>query len=135
MDTRYIDAERKLAASLEWTEAVFASAVDEPSWRAVGLAPRAIERSRIPAWARSNDDCVTLMIEHACFVHKEKTTAGEPVMVARWHDKHGFVERIAVPISDHASEAAAFRYAAVLGVTSKVDAESRARELGEMVAA
>ncbi|MFJ1470116.1 hypothetical protein [Massilia orientalis] len=135
MDTRYIDAERKLAASLEWTEAAFAGAVDEPSWRTVGLTPRAIERSCIPAWARSNDDCVTLMIEHVCFVHKEKTTAGESVMVARWHDKHGFVERISVPISDHASEAAAFRYAAVLGVTSKVDTESRARELGEMVAA
>ncbi len=135
MDTRYIDAEHKLAASLEWTEAAYAGAVDEPAWRAVGLAPGAIERSCIPAWARSSEDCVNLMIEHACFVHKEVATAGEPVMVALWSDKYGFVERIAVPISEHASEAAAFRYAAVIGVTSKVEAESRARELGAMVSA
>lgn len=57
------------------------------------------------------------------------------IMLARWSDKHGFAERIAVPIFEHASEAAAFRYAAVMGVTSKVNAESSARELGAMVRA
>jgi hypothetical protein len=135
MDNRYIDAERKLAASLGWQHAVYTDAVDGPSWRAVGLAPGALERSCIPAWARCSEACVSLMIEHVCFVHWEVTTTGQPVMVAHWSDKHGFCERIAVPISEHASEAAAFRYAAVMGVTSKVDADSRARELGAMVSA
>ncbi len=135
MDTRYIDAERKLAAALDWTDAVYSGAVGETSWRAVGLAPSALERSCIPAWARSNDDCVDLMIKHARFVRKEVTTAGAPVMVARWSDKRGFDERIALPISEHASEAAAFRYAALMGVTTKVETVSRDRELEAMVSA
>lgn len=140
MNTRYTDAERKLAVALNWTRTDYSDAVDEPSWRALGVAPGATKgscttHSCIPAWARSNDACVSLMIEHACFVRKELTGEGVPVMVARWSDKHGFEERIAVPIGEHRDEAAAFRYAAVIGVTTKAEAESASRELGDMVSA
>ena len=73
------------------------------------------------------------MLAHGCYVAQEVTDDGADVMVARWKDADGSPERIAVPTSEHASEAAAFRYAAVLGVTSKVEADSRARELKSMV--
>lgn len=135
MDARYIDAERKLAATLGWTDVAHAGTVDGPHVRALGIPPGAQDRIEVPAWARSNDDCVVLMLEHECYVRKEATSDGQPVMVARWNDKYGFVERIAVPISGHADPAAAFRYAAVIGVTTKVEAESAARELDAMVSA
>ena len=96
-------------------------------------APSAGGRGDVPAWARSNDACVELMLAHGCYVAQEVTDDGADVMVARWKDADGSPERIAVPTSEHASEAAAFRYAAVLGVTSKVEADSRARELKSMV--
>lgn len=135
MDARYIDAERKLAATLGWTDAVYAGTVGAPDVRALGISPGARDRTEIPAWARSNDDCVSLMLEHDCYVRKETTSDGQPVMVARWSDKYGFVERIAVAIAGHVDPAAAFRYAAVIGVTTKVEAESAARELDAMVSA
>ena len=135
MDARYIDAERKLAATLGWMDATYTGSVDGALMRAQGIPPGAKDRTSVPAWARSNDDCVDLMLEHDCYVRKEATSDGQPVMVARWSDKYGFVERIAVPISGHLDPAAAFRYAAVIGVTTKVEAESAARELDAMVSA
>lgn len=135
MDVRYIDAERKLAAAMDWTATQYNGPADDAHWPATGIAPGATERSSIPIWARSSEACVNLMIEHSCFVGKEVTSDGHPVMVARWSDKHGFGERIAVPIAEHAEEVGAFRYAAVLGVAAKVEAESRARTLADLVSA
>lgn len=135
MDARYIDAERRLAATLGWTEGRYSGAVDGLHGRAHGLPPGAQDRAQVPAWARSNDDCLTLMLEHDCYVRKEATSDGQSAMVARWSDKYGFVERIAVPISGHVDPAAAFRYAAVIGVTTKVEAESAALELDAMISA
>ena len=74
-------------------------------------------------------------LSSTCFVAAEVTSEGQDVMVARWKGADGFAERIAVPTAGHLDEAAAFRYAAVLGVTAKVEAESRARELTAMVSA
>ena len=133
MDTRYIDAEHKLALTLDWTETNYSGPAANATARAQGRAPGGGSRGDVPAWARSNDACVKLMLAHGCFVAKEATSSGADVMVARWKNLDGFAERIAVPTSEHTNEASAFRYAAVLGVTSKVEEESRARELRSMV--
>lgn len=135
MDTRYLNAERTLAAALDWTSTDYTGLADTRDGRAPGMAPGAAGIGYVPAWARSSDDCVSLMLAHRCFVAAEVTSEGTAVMVARWAGADGFGERIAVPTAEHADEAAAFRYAAVLGVTSKVEAESRARELRSMVSA
>lgn len=135
MDTRYIDAEHKLAIALDWTGADYAGMTGTPDARVLGTAPRGTARAYVPAWARCSEDCLKLMLAHRCFVAAEVTSEGTDVMVARWTAADGFGERIAVPLAEHKDDAAAFRYAAVLGVTAKVEAESRARELRSMVAA
>lgn len=135
MDTRYIDAERKLASALGWTGAAHTGLAAGCDSRAQGMAPAGSISTHVPAWARSGDDCVRLMLAHRCFVAAEVTSDGVDVMVARWTSSGGFQERIAVPTAEHANEAAAFRYAAVLGVTSKVEAENQARELASLVSA
>jgi len=135
MDTRYIDAEHKLATALGWTGADYTGLAAVRDGRAQGVVPDGTRSSYVPAWARSGDDCVRLMLAHRCFVTAEVTSDGVEVMVARWKGAHGFPERIAVPTGEHSDEDAAFRYAAVLGVTSKVEEQSRARELRSMVAA
>jgi hypothetical protein len=135
MNARYIDAERKLAVAMDWTDTDYNGPVGDWEWPVTGILPGALERSSIPTWARSNDACVSLMIEHSCFVGKEVASDGQPVMVARWSDQHGFGERLAVPIAEHVDAETAFRYAAVLGVTAKVEAESRARAVADLVSA
>lgn len=135
MDTRYIDAERKLANALGWTGADYTGLAEVRDGRAHGMAPASTNSGYVPAWARSGDDCMRLMLAHRCFVAAEVTSDGVEVMVARWMSSDGFPERIAVPTAEHANEDAAFRYAAVLGVTSKVEAEVQARELTAMVSA
>jgi len=135
MDARYIDAERKLAAALGWTETHYNGPAADSHWRAVGYAPAAATYSSIPAWARCSEDCLHLIVEHRCFVTEDVTAHGQAVMVARWSDAHGFGERIAIPIAEHAGAVAAFRYAAVLGVTTKVEAEARARAMVDLLTA
>lgn len=135
MDTRYINAEHKLAIALGWTGADYAGMAGTPDGRVLGAAPGGAERTYVPAWARSSDDCLRLMLAHRCFVAAEVTSEGADVMVARWKAADGFGERIAVPLAEHKDDAAAFRYAAVMGVTAKVEAEHAARELTDMVSA
>ncbi|MFC5511149.1 hypothetical protein ACFPOU_08410 [Massilia jejuensis] len=135
MDTRYINAEHKLAIALTWTGTDYSGLDGTRSGRAQGVAPGSTERTHIPAWARCSEDCLKLMLAHRCFVAAEVTSEGADVMVARWTAADGFGERIAVPLAEHKDDAAAFRYAAVLGVTAKVEAEHAARELTDMVSA
>lgn len=135
MDTRYINAEHKLAIALTWTGTDYSGLAGTRDGRAQGISPGSAERTHVPAWARLNEDCVSLMLAHRCFVAAEATSDGVEVMVARWKGADGFPERIAVPLAEHVDDAAAFRYAAVLGVTAKVEAEHAARELTDMVSA
>jgi len=135
MDTRYIDAERKLANALGWTGADYTGLAEVRDGRAYGMPPAGASSGYVPAWARSGDDCVRLMLAHRCFVAAEVTSNGVGVMVARWMSSDGFPERIAVSTAEHLNEDAAFRYAAVLGVTLKVEAEAQARELAALVSA
>jgi len=135
MDTRYIDAEHRLATALGWVGADYTGLAAVRDGRAQGMAPDGTRSGYVPAWARSGDDCVSLMLAHRCFVAAEVTSDGIEVMVARWKDAHGFPERLAVPSAEHASEDAAFRYAAVLGVTLQVEAKAQARELTSLVSA
>lgn len=135
MDTRYLYAEHKLAIALGWTGLDYTGLASVPNARAKGMAPADTNSSYVPAWARSNDDCVRLMLTHCCFVAAEVTSDGVSVMVARWVSLDGFPERIAVATSEHMSDGAAFRYAAVLAVTLKAETESQANELRSMVSA
>lgn len=135
MNARYIDAERKLAVALNWTDTAYNGPTGDAHWPAVGIAPGQSARGSIPAWTRSNDECVNLMLEHSCFVAKEVSDSGTVVMVARWAGVQGLPESLSVPVAQHDSNAAAFRYAVVLGVTAKVEAEAFARELDTLVAA
>lgn len=135
MNARYIDAERKLAVALNWTDTAYNGPAGDAHWPAVGIAPGEASRRSIPAWTRSNDECVNLMLEHSCFVAKEVSASGALVMVARWAGAQGLPESLSVPVAQHGSEAEAFRYAAVLAVTAKVEAEAPARELNAMIAA
>ncbi|MDK6079498.1 hypothetical protein [Massilia varians] len=135
MNARYIDAERKLAVALNWTDTAYNGPTGDAHWPAVGIAPGQSARGSIPAWTRSNDECVNLMLEHSCFVAKEVSDSGTVVMVARWAGVQGLPESLSVPVAQHDSDAAAFRYAVVLGVTAKVEAEAFARELDTLVAA
>lgn len=132
---RYLDAEHKLAIALDWTGIDYTGQAGTRDGRARGVAPGATTIGDVPAWARSSDDCVSLMLEHRCFVVADVTTDGTEVMVACWRAADGFGERIAVPLAEHKDDAAAFRYAAVLGVTAKVQAEHASRELIDMLSA
>jgi hypothetical protein len=135
LDTRYIDAERKLATALGWTGVNYTGIAGVCDGRVQGVVPDGTGLDYAPAWARSGDDCVRLMVSHRCFVAAEMTSQGVEAMVAHWTGTHGLSECIAVPTSAHANDDAAFRYAAVLGVTSKVEAENLARELTSLVSA
>jgi hypothetical protein len=133
MDNRYIDAEHRLATALGWNNVNYTSLAGVHDGRARGVVPDGTRSDYAPAWARSADDCVRLMLAHRCFVEAEVTSQGVDVMVARWAGADGLPERIAVPTSAHANEEAAFRYAAVLGVTSKVETGNQMRELTALV--
>lgn len=121
MRNRYIDAELKLAQLLGWTSVDQVLQKLRIAAYAYGFARGANERTAIPAWARSNGDCTTLMLAHDCYVTLEQSPAGEDVMVATWMASVGFPARLTVRVADHQNKACAYRYAAVLAITTQLE--------------
>lgn len=110
---KYIEAEKKLAELLGWSKVKIGGAVDGsnvPNMWLSGVPSGGTERVLIPLWTRDNAAAFALMVEHFCYPNE--------------HEFGIECNGITADVSNHPTKESAVRYAIVMAVIAKLEAQN-----------